>query len=930
MRLQRRGRLPLRPERDRRHGPDALPGGARPRGSRRRRGGRRRACARVAPGDHVALSWAPSCGRVLRVPARAAAPVRRRPGRRWARAGCSTAPRGSRATASAIYHYSFISSFAEACVVPERSCVPIPTRRAVRRSPASSAAPSRRASAPSGTRPSVRPGDRVAVFGCGGVGLSAVLGAVAAGAGADRRGRRAARRSSRRRASSARPTACCGRARPRRPPRRCARRRGGGVDYAIEATGRTEAMLAAFLSTRAAGRRGADRDPARGRRAAAAGALDPAHGAPRARLDLRLDRDPERDFPLILDLYRRGRLPLDRLISHRLPLDEDRARRSTLLRVAARRSALSSTWERPCVSLDDSTGDRRGLGRPSPNGSHVNVVLARAAAPPRRRRSACSPIPRPGTRRCWSAWASASRLRAVWPPTLMMNKATALDDRTRRSPGAPRSSASAGRARRVADGLIEATRAARAGRVWVDPRRDETAVRRAARRRARRSTMRERRDPTPAALVDGATRCEPVLRRRLRAHRRGRDAPLPCRSTRRSTRPGIRCRDAAGGDDRDRAHRRGRRGLRERRRAARPRAARAPAGRASTRCAPRSCARSARRSTSTAAGPGRSRSRSGTWSARALGVPLWQLLGGRSERLSPTPRAASCVDAAERVRALRRARATRACAPSSSASTTPTGATTSPSSRRCATRSAPTLEIMVDANQGWRMPGDLAPRWDVATAAQCARALERLGVYWLEEPLRTDDPDGYAALRRLTDLRIAAGEMVRTAAEARDLVVRGGVDVLQCDVVPLPAASRAAAASPRSPSCTGGAWSPHTWSNGFGLVANLHLALAVSRLPLRRGAVRPARPARRRGATGCCRRRSRSPPTGRSRRRRGRRASRGRPGLSRRARGAGGSPSASGLRARRLRREVRPAPANRGGQRRVDGAPARRGGVDGR
>ena len=35
---------------------------------------------------------------------------------------------------------------------------------------------------------------------------------------------------------------------------------------------------------------------------------------------------PERDFPQILDLYRRGRLPLDRLISHRLPLDEiDRA-----------------------------------------------------------------------------------------------------------------------------------------------------------------------------------------------------------------------------------------------------------------------------------------------------------------------------------------------------------------------------------------------------------------------------------------------------------------------------------------------------------------------------------------------------------------------------------------------------------------------------
>ena len=31
---------------------------------------------------------------------------------------------------------------------------------------------------------------------------------------------------------------------------------------------------------------------------------------------------PERDFLTTLDVYRSGRLPLDRLISHRLPLDE--------------------------------------------------------------------------------------------------------------------------------------------------------------------------------------------------------------------------------------------------------------------------------------------------------------------------------------------------------------------------------------------------------------------------------------------------------------------------------------------------------------------------------------------------------------------------------------------------------------------------------
>ena len=31
---------------------------------------------------------------------------------------------------------------------------------------------------------------------------------------------------------------------------------------------------------------------------------------------------PERDFPATLELYRAGRLPLDRLVSHRLPLDD--------------------------------------------------------------------------------------------------------------------------------------------------------------------------------------------------------------------------------------------------------------------------------------------------------------------------------------------------------------------------------------------------------------------------------------------------------------------------------------------------------------------------------------------------------------------------------------------------------------------------------
>jgi len=214
---------------------------------------------------------------------------------------------------------------------------------------------------------------------------------------------------------------------------------------------------------------------------------------------------------------------------------------------------------------------------------------------------------------------------------------------------------------------------------------------------------------------------------------------------------------------------------------------------------------------------------------RSLGEPLWRHLGGSRDRILAYASSGELVSAKERVRrcvALRDAgvravkirlhsRDWRLDLPVIEAVREAVGGD---------------LEIMVDANQGWRMPGDLSPRWDVATALQCARALEPLGVYWLEEPLRTDDVEGYAALRAGTTLRIAAGEMVRSGHEARDLVVRGGVDVIQTDVVlsgGIGGCRRVAALA----DLHGRAWSPHTWSNGLGLVANLHLALAVSTCP---------------------------------------------------------------------------------------------------
>jgi D-galactarolactone cycloisomerase len=215
--------------------------------------------------------------------------------------------------------------------------------------------------------------------------------------------------------------------------------------------------------------------------------------------------------------------------------------------------------------------------------------------------------------------------------------------------------------------------------------------------------------------------------------------------------------------------------------------------------------------------------------ARALGQPLWRLLGGRSERLIAYASSAEPVDAEERARrviALRDA-GVRAIKLRFS---DPDWRRDVELVERVRDAAGPGVELMVDANQGWRMPGDRSGRWDAATASQCARALEPLGVYWLEEPLPTEDVEGYVTLRRRTSLRIAAGEMVRGAFEARDLLLRGGVDVIQPDAVlagGLGGCRRIAALA----DLCGRAFSPHTWSNGLGLLANLNLALAVSTCP---------------------------------------------------------------------------------------------------
>jgi L-alanine-DL-glutamate epimerase-like enolase superfamily enzyme len=137
---------------------------------------------------------------------------------------------------------------------------------------------------------------------------------------------------------------------------------------------------------------------------------------------------------------------------------------------------------------------------------------------------------------------------------------------------------------------------------------------------------------------------------------------------------------------------------------------------------------------------------------------------------------------------------------------------------------------MVDCNQGWRMPWDTQAPWTLKDALAVARELERLDVYWMEEPLYRADREGMKALREATDVRIAAGEMTRQLHELRDLVTEGCVDVLQPDVALVGGISglRRVAILAQEHHL---AFTPHTWTNGMGVAANAHLVAGMVDAP---------------------------------------------------------------------------------------------------
>lgn len=265
----------------------------------------------VSAGDHVVLSWYYACGRCAHCLA----------GRAWAcsgtRAGQCVMDDGTTRfrrpdTGENVHTYLAVGSMAERSVVPEAAAIPVPREVPWDVAALIGCAVTTGVGAVWNTA-RVEPGASVVVLGCGGVGLSVVMGAALAGADpivavdvseeklalAEDVGATAAMRSAEE-ALALLPA---------------------GADYVFEAIGLVETIESIPSLLRSGG----------------VGVLVGLTAAGvRASFDVYSFVDtgktltgsiyggavPALDFPRIARLYLAGKLPLDRLVSHRIGLDE--------------------------------------------------------------------------------------------------------------------------------------------------------------------------------------------------------------------------------------------------------------------------------------------------------------------------------------------------------------------------------------------------------------------------------------------------------------------------------------------------------------------------------------------------------------------------------------------------------------------------------
>ena len=270
----------------------------------------------LAPGDHVVMVFVPSCG--CCGPCAEGRPALCEPAAKSNGAGEMLAG-GRRLSRDGqpLHHHLGVSAFAGHAVVSRRSLVRVPRDLPMERAALFGCAVLTGVGAVANTA-RIAPGSSVAVIGLGGVGLAAVLGAVACGAG-----RIVAIDLDPAKLELARQLGASDGVDARDPEaaRQVRALTGGGVDFAFEMAGSAKALELAWEATR------------RGGTTVTAGLPNPAQRLQLPPVALVAEERtlkgsyvgscvPSRDIPRYVELHRQGRLPVERLLSETIALDD--------------------------------------------------------------------------------------------------------------------------------------------------------------------------------------------------------------------------------------------------------------------------------------------------------------------------------------------------------------------------------------------------------------------------------------------------------------------------------------------------------------------------------------------------------------------------------------------------------------------------------
>ena len=269
-----------------------------------------------APGDHVVLAFVPACGRCE--PCLAGRAALCEPGAAANAAG--TLLGGERRLhhpdLEVLNHHLGVSAFSDHIVVSQASAVRVDPELPYELAALFGCAVLTGVGAAVNAA-RIEPGQRVAVLGLGGVGLSALLGAVLQGAGTlvavdvVPEKLELALELGATHAVAAGPDAV----------EEIRAATDGGADHAIETVGSARVLADAYAATR------------RGGTTTTVGLPDPSQTLSISAVSLVAEERtlrgsylgssvPSRDLPRFIDLHRQGKLPVERLLTHRLSLDE--------------------------------------------------------------------------------------------------------------------------------------------------------------------------------------------------------------------------------------------------------------------------------------------------------------------------------------------------------------------------------------------------------------------------------------------------------------------------------------------------------------------------------------------------------------------------------------------------------------------------------